>query len=472
MGVLDKDYLHLHYVNFDENGAMANIIAERKNAIKERMKSKLKDVAMTSAAVEEEYERLYNIKEEDFNTQIDIPTDVSNLMSDFDYAVRTLKILLDQHKGLVHQRNAFNRAMSDIDAILALGANTGFVTESAINEIKNAKNTIALAKDYFSTWAKHDSAEGKEAITAAVKTLEAGAAGYIFEFAHAYGKAIAKKKADSTIHELFINIGGSATLSDTLRREGKESPEFQKALNELANAIDSNNGQQPKGDQILMYHEVDGQGQVIGETKFVVFQNKNFKEIDRIHVYNTTFGQLGIEQEFGTNDIVNIAGGLGSNAQWIAKTIHNSSSGPTQGEIDAIWRDIRSSMRLLAIADAIAGDINDNITMRPNYYVIRQKGGGEVRVIGTSRILNKIRTDLNNAAVGASMGIGWNLVGESWKSSTRERYWKFNIGNFVTSKRGEEAGIERSRLAYPWILQTINAQKISIALNFSEYFSK
>lgn len=63
-------------------------------------------------------------------------------------------------------------------------------------------------------------------------------------------------------------------------------------------------------------------------------------------------------------------------------------------------------MRLLAIADAIAGDINDNITMRPNYYVIRQKGGGEVRVIGTSRILNKIRTDLNNAAVGASMGIG------------------------------------------------------------------
>lgn len=61
-------------------------------------------------------------------------------------------------------------------------------------------------------------------------------------------------------------------------------------------------------------------------------------------------------------------------------------------------------MRLLAISDAIAGEIGANLTMRPNYYVIRSRISGEVHVVGVSTILDKIRIALQNNA-NQAMGI-------------------------------------------------------------------
>ena len=105
----------------------------------------------TSEAIEKEYEKLYSLNEEDFNFSINIPNNINNILSDFDNAVLTLKNLLSQHKNLAQQRNNFNRAMSDIDQILSMGANIGYVAEGSIDEIKKCRETINEAKKYFST---------------------------------------------------------------------------------------------------------------------------------------------------------------------------------------------------------------------------------------------------------------------------------------------------------------------------------
>lgn len=484
MTVLDSNYLHLWYVHFDSTGAMREEINKRKEQIKNQAKDRIKISEETSSIVEQEYEKLYQLTQKDFETPIELLNQKGeDLMSSFDSAVLDLKNLIKAHEPLTKQREKFNKVLSIINEILEIGAENGYTTQAAYDQIKNAKKTIEEARSFFSSWAKHDSKEGKETIAAAVKTMEAGTAGYIFEFAHAFGKVTAKKKGHSAVHDLFINIGGDATFSDTLRRAGKEDPEFQKDLEALANALDENNGTLAKGDQILMYHEVDGQGKVIGETHYVVFQDKTYSDIHSVHVYEKTFGQLGIEQYFNTNDLVNIAGGLGSNLSKSSKnkfgqgwgkwaSTARTFGGLRQGEIDNIWKDIRISMRLLSISDAIAGEINANMTMKPNYYVVRDKKTGRVRVIGTSRILRKIKEDLSNAAKDSSMGIGWKTEGHS-KADSREKYWKFNIGSFHTSGENSlDMAQKRSEMAYPWILKTINEQKISIALNFGEYFVK
>lgn len=483
MAALTQGYLHLWYTHFDEQGSMGTLLQQRKKEIKERTVEKLKIAETTSHTTEKDFEQLYRIKPEDLDTQIEISSELNSAMKDLQDAVINFQSLIKEADTLKKKREVVNNAISIIDRILAQGANTGYTTEAAMDQIRTARKKMEEAKSYFYRWAAFNSKEGQNAIKEALKTMESGTAGYTFELADNLGFLTASKKGLSDIHDLYINIGGSTTFSDTLRKEGREDPEFEKELNMLANALDSNNGQLAKGDQILMYHSVDGQGNVTSETKYAVFQDKNYANIKSVSIMEKTFGQLGIEQEFGTNNIVNIAGGLAGSATGYARILakHNvqrtgigvppPKGGPSQGEIDSYWTTIRESMRLLALSDAIAGDINANITMRPNYYVIRRKSDGEVRVIGVSTILNRIRNDLKNADKNSSMGVAWNFSNEFWTNTVRDKYWQYNIGNFITSERGMAAGYKRSALAYPWILKLINEQKVRISLNFSDYFS-
>ena len=256
--------------------------------------------------------------------------------------------------------------------------------------------------------------------------METGTVGYAFELADKLGFLTANQKGLNDIHDLYINIGGSATFSDVLRKEAQEDPEFSRDLQILADALSSND-QLAKGDQVLFYHTGDGQGQLSVETKYAVFQDKNYTNITRVTVAEKTFGQLGIESEFGTNNLVNLAAGLGSGATGYARQIFAKrgikqtgigfkNTAPknntiSQGELDNAWQTVRESMRLLAISDAIAGEIGDNFTMRPNYYVIRSRVSGEVHVIGVSTILDKIRTALQ-ANMDQAMGVKWNFGNE------------------------------------------------------------
>ena len=481
IGVLDSgNYLHLWYGNFDNNHAIIKFVADKKEEIKQRAINRMKIAGNTSKTTEKEFEEWYRIKsQKDLDNQISISPVFNSLLGELDDVARDFKAALKMASTLTTKRSVVNYAITLIDNILAQGANTGFTTQAALEQIKTVKTQMEEALQYFSKWADYNS-KGKNAIEEAISTMESGTVGYAFELADKLGFLTANQKGLNDVHDLYINIGGNSSFIKT-----QEDPEFSKDLKILADALSSNNGQLAKGDQILFYHTGDGQGRLSVETKYAVFQDKNYTNISRVTIAEKTFGQLGIEREFGTNNLVNLAAGLGSGATGFARQLFSKqgikqtgmgfkNTAPknntiSQGELDNAWQTVRESMRLLAISDAIAGEIGANLTMRPNYYVIRSRISGEVHVVGVSTILDKIRTALQNNA-NQAMGIRWNFSNEGWKSHTREKFWIYNIGNFNTGKN-PEAALTRSALAYPLVINAIISQKTRISLNFSEFFT-
>ena len=481
IGVLDNgNYLHLWYGNFDSGRAIIKFVADKKEEIKQRAINRMKIAGDTSKTTEKEFEEWYRIKsQKDLDNQISISPVFNSLLGELDEVARDFKAALKLASTLTAKRSIVNYAITLIDKILAQGANTGFTTQAALEQIKTVKTQMEEALQYFSKWADYNG-KGKNAIEEAISTMESGTVGYTFELADKLGFLTANQKGLNDVHDLYINIGGNSSFI-----KAQEDPEFSKDLRMLADALSSNNGQLAKGDQVLFYHTGDGQGRLSAETKYAVFQDKNYTNITRVAIAEKTFGQLGIEREFGTNNLVNLTAGLGSGATGFAQQIFSKhkikqtgigfkNTAPkdnsiSQGELDNAWQTVREAMRLLAISAATAGEIGANFNMRPNYYVIRSRISGEVHVVGVSTILDKIRAALQNNA-NQAMGIRWNFSNEWWKSHTREKFWIYNIGNFNTGKN-PEAALARSALAYPSVINAIVSQKTRISLNFSEFFT-
>lgn len=477
-------YLHLWYANFDPTKDIITKIKDTKDYIRDEALNRMDKAGATSNVIEKEFEKWYRIPSQ---TELDGQIDTSNFTStlkDLDSAAAIFKNELKKATTLKEKRAIINKNIEFINDILDKDAKKGFTTEAALQQIKVAQRKMEEALPYFDRGADHK--KGDNLISEAISTMETHTAGYVFELADNLGFLTASKKGLSDVHDLYINIGGSANFANKLRTV-KEDPEFEKELNMLADVLESNGDTLSKGDQILFYHTADGQGNIGIETKYAVFQDKNYTNIRNVTVAEKTFAQLRIGERFGATNLVNIAAGLGNNATGYAKQIFQNRKSKkieetgvgfkntmpkhasvSEKELDTAWQKVRESTRLLAISDAIAGDINANFTMRPNYYVIRSRTSGEVHVVGVSSILNKITTDLRNGLEG-SMGIKWDYSDEKWQTKSREFYWMYNIGNFNPGQN-PEAAEERSKKAYSMVLDKINSQKVRISLNFSAYF--
>ena len=70
-------------------------------------------------------------------------------MGELDEVVRDFKAALKMAETLKTKRSVVNYAITSIDKILAQGANTGFTTQAALEQIRTTRDKMQDALQYF-----------------------------------------------------------------------------------------------------------------------------------------------------------------------------------------------------------------------------------------------------------------------------------------------------------------------------------
>ena len=470
-------YLYLFYSDYiAENGNPYDLIRATKEKIKMQSLKNFKTAYISSNEIEQVFEKKYNLQPNDFGS-IDIVNnnfiaESNAMMMSFDSAISNLKTLIKEG-GTVKQAQLLGKeAIYSIDKILLQGASTGGLAEGAYNQVQRGleklKEAVSLTRRK-GTGGKQW--KNKDEILNMLEDIESNVSGYALEIALTYGFVGAYEHVMQKNHETMINIG-STTLSENVIKNFKEDPLMLQDLQKINNALISNKGTQSKADSVINMHMADGQGSVSADVSWVGFQEKNYRDISSIPTgVSKTLQDLGILSYYDTDLLVNTAGSLGNNyiGTKIPKTMARYPEfGDTQGNIDKVWNEIKNSMKLLLAADAITGEISQNFTNKVSYYVVRQKSSAKIRVIGVSKILDKIATAFSDINETHMLGINWGMS-DSTRYSNRSEYWRKNVANF-TMKQSLMAGQLRSNKAYPEVLNAILSTKISISLNFNYFF--
>ena len=459
-------YLHLYYDDYlvENNSNPYLIIEQTKQKIKQRALSQMKIPLGSSAEREQEFEEMYGIKPEQFSDKGDMNPDaildrerwkaVNMDMASFDDAIAAMQDGYENHTEGIDILQEAQKAVNSIDAVLRKGAATAGLTDGAMEEARQWKKTLQQLK-----WALADgTAEGD--IAQQIKNIATHASGALLEIAFPYAFLTASEKGLEGCNSQMLNIGGHTgpRISTTF----KEDPQYRIDVQKVRAALKTNS-KQSKADSVIHVGE-DG---VSGTITWAGFQQKNYQDISSIEVME--FNLDGLLNDYDTDFVVNTAGSLGYNhKQDIPMSPSSLNPVFTQGAIDAIWMNLKRSVRLNMAAEGIAGLVTANFTNKVNYYVIRsKKNGGQVRVIGVSTILQKILDDFNSG-LDSSMGISFKDDYDT-KAWHRERYWIHNVDHFQEGFPSEVKYV-RSMNAYPEILQEIRNTKMQITLNFSYYF--
>lgn len=478
-------YLYLFYSDYvANNGDPIQKIYNVKQQIKERALGNFSKVSTSSSLVEQAFEQHYNLQPNEFGaidvTNIEKMSESNSVMTDFDSAIAELKVLIADGGTVAKAQELGQQAIIAIDKLLEQGATTGGLAEGAMSQLKQGlkkmREAQSLTKYKGGRGKKHWAKE--EEILSLLSDIESNVSGYALEVGFIYGFIGAGQYSLKQSHETMINIG-SDKIRDTVYKTFKEDPTMLADLQKLTNALSENNGQQSKADSVVNMHMSDGQGSVTGTATWVGFQQKNYRDISKITVMrDKTLESLGFFNYYDTDMAVNVAGSLGNNYRnstlninyWNRRSVKSINSW-TQGDIDQIWNGMVNSMKVLAAADAVAGEMGQNITNRINYYVIREKGTSQIRVIGVSKILDKIAKAISSEWGESELGINWGFA-KSGRYTHREKFWNTSITNFDPSKKQPEAKLNRSNKSYNTIIKTILSTKISISLNFSSFFGK
>ena len=473
-------YLYLFYSDYiHENPDPQTILQEVKNQIKRESLQKLQTASNYSATIEQAFEQKYNIPVDSFGALDIRPSQEFNeaniAMNNFDDVIQKLKQLILEGGLISDAQTLGQQAVSAIDTLLTQGALTGGLAEGAYDQLQEGLQKLKTACQmtrYKGTGGKQW--KEKDEILNLLKDVESNVSGYALELATVYGAVGSSHYTLKALHETMINIG-SNTLGTNITKTFRNDPQVLQDLQELEAALQSNNGIQSKADSVINMHMTDGQGSVIATPTWVGFQQKNYRNISNVTItQEKTLWELGFFNYYDGDMIVNIAGSLGNNYQkrslnidWETRRHYKDNLvGLTQGELDKEWNEAKNSMKMLLAADAIAGKMKDNFTNKINYYVIREKGTSKIRVIGVSRILDKIALAINNDE-NSSLGINWGYT--KGKYSHRQKYWQHSISNFDVSNNPNSKYV-RSFRAYPAVLSEIANTKIAISLNFSSFF--
>ena len=414
---------------------------------------------------EQEFEELYQIRPEDFSDKGDIKWEklldkerweaVNADMTSFDDAIAAMRKGYEKQDKEIDILQEAQKAVNSIDAVLRKGALTAGLTDGAMEEARQWKKTLRQLK-----WALADgTAEGD--IAQQIKNIATHVSGALLEIAFPYAFLTANEKGLECCNSQMLNIGGHSgpRVSVTF----KEDPQYKADVQKIRAALRTNT-KQSKADSVIHV----GENSVSGTVSWAGFQQKNYQDVSSIEVME--FNLNGLISDYDTDFVVNTAGGLGYNHQQNIPMMPSSLNPVfTQGAIDSIWMNLKRSVRLNMAAEGIAGFMNANFTNKVNYYVIRSKKNGKVRIIGVSTILQKILNDFNSE-LDSSMGISFKDDYDT-KAWHRERYWSYNTDNFQEGFPSEVKYV-RSMRAYPAILQEINNTKMQITLDFSYYFSK
>lgn len=480
-----KGYLHLFYEDYLNKGN-ANFnpysqIWEAKQKIKTIAEAQFSVGIAKSTQKQMLVEELFTLNEDDFSQLR--PEDAQNglkssaeSMGSFDAAINRLQTLVKEGSQDVGAANELmDTIVESIDNILKLGASTGGMAQSAMDIISNENKRVAQVRSMlkYLKWSKNNKKRKQQDILDGLSDILSNISGYMFEIATVYAYICANESALGQM----INIGGNNKISNGVVTT--IDPHLIEDYKKLQSALAQNNGQQSKVDNMLILNASNGNGNASYTTVYSGFQNKNYTDVSRIKIGNKTLGELGIGNYYSSNFLANTAGGLAGDKYRLAKQAgvtsnyrtHNNDeegkSGLTQTNVDELWANIKDSMKILGFVDLLVGTKKDNITNKVDYWVIRQKTSGKIRVIPVAEILNNIWQKYIQKPDSAKI----TFLGG--KNSSREKYWTINYQNFVPDEAASsrtEAAIQRSNAAYSKVLQEVIKTKITISVNFNDWF--
>ena len=469
----ESGYLHLFYEDYASSaGGSFNSYAQIQKAkqnIRKKAKRELTQRAKSIQAHQQDIEELYNLKESEFaNLMTENNANwnkAQGIMSNFDSAISKLKQLIQQKSTDVDEASFLSdQIVQSIDNILKLGQKTHGLSNAAMQQIRSFLDDYNSQVVPHLKWGYYRVSARNKKLLDAITSVQSNVSGYMLEIANVYAFIGANIPALQTI----INIGGAKMSGDVKQIL---DPKLQADYQKLQAALAMNNGTQSKADNILILSMSNGNGNATMITSYLGMQDKNVSDVTRVKVGAYTLGQLGITNYYEKNYLVNTAGGLGHNFRSAKEKIGNAirthqSLQVNQGTIDEIWHNIKDSMIILGAADAVAGDIAANMTNQVDYYVIREKSTGRIRLISSGEII------LNYLNRYLEKNINENIAYNS-KTGNRKEYWTINYSAYVpdsaASSRPDAAQL-RSSAAYGEILNAIFNTKLTITINFKEWF--
>ena len=259
-------YLYLFYENYrDRNGVdPMSIINATKEKIRQAAVSKLELAGLGSSIVEQEFEQLYNIRENEFADIIvkERMQAMNSIMNDFDSAIALLKQLVQDNGNVGEAVTAGNRAIEAIDKILIKGAETGGLGASAYSELVSGKQRmqkIGYQLKYIDTHNLDFS--GRDGLKNAISDIQSNVSGYMLELSQVYAFIGANYAGLKGAHDVMINIGGHGS---GLRTHMKVDPKMETALQTLKQGLSANQGMQSHADIVFHMSMGDnGSGNVV-----------------------------------------------------------------------------------------------------------------------------------------------------------------------------------------------------------------
>lgn len=465
-------YLRLFYEDYimDTSTNPYQVIAEAKQQIKRDALHLLEGHQRGNELFEQEFQALYELTESNEFADAGIVDNLEKInldMSNFDAAIGKLKELVSDSDNVGAAVEEGNKVIESIDSILEKGAALQGLGDSAYTEIYNFKQkmkkvcyTLKYIKD------KNLTLDGRKDLLNQIKAIQSNVSGYMLELALVYAFIGSNEYGLNEIHQAMINIGGH---TGGLRAQMKISPYMEEDLKKLKQALSQNGSIQSKADVVFHLLMGDGNGEVSSDSGWVGFQAKNVGDIKKaIHVGNYTLESIGIDKYYDQGFLVNIVGSLAGDSyrQEVPKEKRRfKGTLSSQGAIDTLWQSIKNSTKWLGAADAIAGAANANISNQVSYYIIRDKGSGHIKVIAVSKIFNKI-IEAIKAEQEYALGINTGLA-DFGTGRTRSHYFSINVNAYSENK----TPTERSSEAWPKIWEAIQQTKVSIAINFSSFFT-
>lgn len=470
---LNLGYLHLFYEDYIAGDGPSTdpyaIITAKKEEIKQNGLAKIKAKAQGSSLIEQEFEKLYSLndKTDEFaNVHVQAGLKEANLiLTDFDQAINELKKLAKEGNANVGEAVVLgNQVVRAIDNILAIGAQTGGLGEGAYNQVQSFKQEMSdlMGKLHYVSYKTGGKGSRRQWLIDQLTSIQSNVSGYMLELAWVYAFIGANAKELG----LMVNIGSKTGINYKIKNDPRLNSDFER----LNGALKSNLVQSKSDAVFNLNIGADGNGSVSATTQWVGFQQKNVADINNIKVGSYTLGQAGILKFYDSDFLVNIVGSLAGDKYRSTKIPvsrrANKSILSTQGEVDKIWANIKNSVKILAIADSIAGGKWDNMTNKVNYYVVRSKTTGDIKVISVSKILRRIANGLISEN-GSALGVANKEITDVGKNDSRSDFFMINVNAFDPY---DNTGQTRSNAAYGPILIKILNTKINISLNFKEFF--
>lgn len=477
-------YLYLLWNDYQKNGGVSP--EEALNEAKIKIMTRFSKLASINPVLQEEKELIkdaYSLTNKEFRDSVeqslmDLDSNgYGTILQNIDTKANNIKELLKETNSSQVYYDELNKIIELLDQVINIGSQGGEVTSASVKKIEGVRDKAKQLESKVATQKKKGNRLGKKTLDYLAdlqKDLVSNVAGYSLEIfltlsqmtAEYYGHKYISDKLKTSVLNSGVNIQEDPLMPDFLSRIEGEIKEL--------------NGTQAKADTVRFFQADPNLGSAGGYLTIVAetAQAKNYTDMSKISLggqftehslSNLNSQGDNIFDFFPEEYLVNAAASLGYNVQLgktdseIIKIIkEHGESGATQDELVENWNNIIKNVSVLSAIDAIVGK---DILSSAQYYVIRNKIGGQVKVISSADIISKIALD--PMRILNFEGLSNNKVNKRYEMSD------LNKNEFVKDKDRNTARLIRSTIVWNKVRGIILNTKIKIgSMNLSSWFTK